>query len=86
MTKCEWVQEDGIKKIVNELNVMKDLKVGDVEEEWQCLKNAVVSCVEQMCGMEWVGGDVRKGSEQWCEVSVAAQRKINAFGVGAKEE
>ena len=44
-------------------NVIKDQDKGDVEDEWQMFRNAVVGCTEEVSGKRRVGGGVRKGSE-----------------------
>ena len=58
---------------------MKERENGDVEEEWQMFKSAMVGCAEEVCGVRGCGGGVRKGSEWWCEeVSVAVGEKRRA--------
>ena len=42
---------------------MRESEKGDVEEEWQLFKSAVVGCTEKVCVMRRVDGGVRKWSE-----------------------
>ncbi len=61
---------------------MKEQDNGDIEEEWELLRRAVVGCAEEVCGMRRVGGRMRKGSEWWYEeVSVAVSEKRHAYEV-----
>ena len=39
---------------------MRESEKGDVEEEWQLFKRAVVGCTENFCGKRRVGGGLRK--------------------------
>ena len=51
---------------------------GDVEQEWQPFKSALVGCTEKVYGMRGAGGRLKKGSEWWCgdvRVTVAEKRR-----------
>ena len=39
----------------DEWNVVRECEKGDVEEEWQLLKSAVIGCTETVCGIEKSG-------------------------------
>ena len=51
-------------------------EVKSVEKEWEKLKDMVMECTNDACGMRRVGGQRRKGSEWWNEevVRVVAEK------------
>lgn len=60
---CKEEFENGIRA---EWMVHKEREHGDVEEEWEVFKNAVVSCASRVCGMKRLSNrGIRKGSEWW---------------------
>ena len=74
-------------KMAVEWNAVKDQGKGNVEEEWQLFKSAVVECAKEVCGMRRVGAGIRKGSEWWCEeVSMAVAEKRRAFEVWLQQK
>ena len=48
-------------KIVDDWNAVGECEKGDVEEEWQLFKSALLGCAE-VCGVRRVGDGMRKGS------------------------
>ena len=89
----EWDKSEKVReyqeKLEGEWNAVKERGNGDVEEEWQLFRNAVVGCAEEVCGMRRVGGGVRKGSEWWCEearVAVAEKRYAYELWLQSKDE
>ncbi|WP_435362528.1 hypothetical protein, partial [Klebsiella pneumoniae] len=74
-------------KVTVKWNAVKDQENGDVEEEWQLFKSAVVGCAKEVCGMRRVGAGIRKGSEWWCEeVRIAVDDKRRAFEVWLQQK
>ena len=60
---CKEEFENGIRA---EWMVHKERELGDVEEEWEAFRNAVVSCASRVCGMKRLSKrGIRKGSEWW---------------------
>ena len=40
---------------------------GGIEEEWECLRDSMKVCAEEVCGRKKMGGTRRKGCEWWNE-------------------
>ena len=40
-------------------------EVESVEKEWEKVRDMVMECTNDVCGMRHVGGQRRKGSEWW---------------------
>ena len=62
---------------------MENMKCGEVEsveKEWEKLRDMVMECTNDVCGMRRVGGQRRKGSEWWNEeVLRAVAEKRRSF-------
>lgn len=61
-----------------------------MEREWHLFRNFVVGSADELCGVRWVGIEMRKGSEWWYEeasVAVAEKRcvyeELRALGAQA---
>ena len=50
-------------------------EVESVEREWEKLRDIVMECTNDVCGMRCVGGQRRKGSEWWDEVGRAVAKE-----------
>ena len=53
---------------------------GELEEEWQVVKECLLESASEVCGKRFVGGGIRKGSEWWNEdVKVVVEEKKRAY-------
>ena len=54
--------------------------IGELEEEWQAVKECLLESASEVCGKRFVGGGIRKGSEWWNEeVKLVVDEKKRAY-------